>query len=78
MSLFRTEKPSRDKEKAIRAVQEADVEIARIGFLIPMELKIELQKNAIEKKISCTDIIISLIEQYLRAEEESNYDNKRK
>lgn len=72
MSLFRTEKPSRDKEKAIRAVQEIDVEIGRIGFLIPMELKIKLQKNALEKNISCTDIIISLIEQYLRVEGEKD------
>ncbi len=68
MSLFKTERPSRDKEKAIKSVQEIDVKIERIGLKMPAELKIRLKINSLKKKKPYADIIISLIEKYLEEE----------
>lgn len=69
MSLFKTERPSRGIEKAIRSMQEIDVKIAKMGINIPVELRTRLKMNAARNNISYTDIVISLIERYLETEE---------
>ncbi len=69
MSLFKIEKPSRDKEKAIQSVREIDAQIDRIGLKISAKLKTRLKINSLKKKIPYADIIISLIEKYLEEED---------
>jgi predicted DNA binding CopG/RHH family protein len=70
MSLFRTERPSRDKERAIISVQEKKRKMGRIGILIPADLKEKLKINAAKHDIPYTDIVLSLIEKYLKTEEQ--------
>ena len=70
MSLYRTERPSRDKEKAIKLMQTKKPE--RFGFLISADLKERLQMNALSNKTTSTDIILTLIEKYLKTEEQKD------
>ena len=70
MSLYRTERPSRDKEKAIKLMRVE--EMTRFGFRIPDELKERLQRNALSNKTTSTDIILTLIEKYLKMEEQKD------
>lgn len=70
MTLFKTEKPSRDKEKAIIAVQSTGMGMTKIGFNIPIELKTRLKMYAASNNVSYTDIIISLIEKHLKITEQ--------
>jgi hypothetical protein len=70
MSLFRTERPSRDKEKAIKLMQEE--EMAKFGFWIPANLKKRLKMNATSNNTTSTDIILTLIEKYLKMEDQKD------
>mgnify|MGYP003390471289 CR=1 FL=1 len=70
MSLYRTERPSRDKEKAIKLMQAKKPE--RVGFLIPADLKKRLKMNATSNNTTSTDIILTLIEKYLKTEEQKD------
>lgn len=70
MSLFRTERPSRNKEKAIISVQEKEKKMGRIGMLIPADLKERLKTNAAKHDTPYTDIVLSLIKKYLKTEEQ--------
>jgi predicted DNA-binding protein len=70
MSLYRTERPSRDKEKAIKLMQTEKPK--RVGFLIPADLKKRLKMNATSNNTTSTDIILTLIEKYLKMEEQKD------
>lgn len=72
MSLYRTERPSRDKEKAIKLMQAE--EMTKFGCWMPADLKKRLKMNATSNNTTSTDIILTLIEKYLKMEEQEGLD----
>jgi hypothetical protein len=68
MSLFRTERPSRDKEKAIKLMEQEEMD--RVCINMPYALKKRLKIHAVNNKMQMTDVLVPLIEKYLKIEEQ--------
>lgn len=64
MSLFKTERPSRDKEKAIRLMQQE--EMSSINILISANLKKRFKIAVLNNNTTVTDIILLYIEKYIK------------
>jgi hypothetical protein len=71
MRLFKTERPSRDKEKAIKLMQQEPMD--RLTINISYTLKKRLKTIALNNNTTVTDIILSYAEKYIKeAEKKEN------
>ncbi|CAB4124080.1 hypothetical protein UFOVP51_5 [uncultured Caudovirales phage] len=64
MSLFRIERPSRKKEKAIKLMEQE--EMSSINILISANLKKRFKIAVLNNNTTVTDIILSYIEKYIK------------
>lgn len=68
MSTFKMRNPSLEKEKAIKLMQQEEMD--RVCVNMPYALKKRFHTYAVSNGTSMTDILVPLIEKYLKEKEQ--------